>query len=127
MSCHQGSSEQNSDTLHEKKSSESHDSPSLLRHVVLFNFNDQASPEKLKEIEDAFSMLPSKIPQINDFEWGINNSPEGLNKGFTHCFVVTFKTEEDRAIYLPHPEHLKFVNLIGPYVEDVTVVDYWNK
>ena len=100
---------------------------SVLRHVVLFNFNDEADEAKVAEIENAFAELPQKISEIKDFEWGVNNSPEGLSKGLTHCFLVTFSTEEDRQVYLPHPDHQAFVKLIGPYVEDVTVVDYWTK
>lgn len=99
----------------------------LLRHVVLFNFNNEATKEITTKIEKEFSALKNKIPEIHSFEWGINNSPEGLDKGLTHCFLVTFLSEEDRAAYLPHPDHQKFVALIGPYVEDVTVVDYWAK
>lgn len=99
----------------------------LLRHVVLFNFNEKATEEITNKIEQEFASLKNKISEIHSFEWGINNSPEGLDKGMTHCFFVTFLSEEDRTAYLPHPEHKKFVELIGPYVEDVTVVDYWAK
>lgn len=98
---------------------------SLLRHVVLFKFKEGTAPEKIKEIEDAFAALPTKIPQIISFEWGLNNSPEGLNKGLTHCFFLTFKSEEDRAIYLPHPDHKAFGALLSGHLDDVTVVDYW--
>lgn len=99
----------------------------LLRHVVLFNFTDSTSQEDIQEIEQAFASLPGKIEEIHSFEWGTNNSPEGLDKGLTHCFFVTFRTEEDRDAYLPHPAHQEFVELVGPAVEDVTVVDYWTK
>lgn len=98
---------------------------SLLRHVVLFKFKAGTAPEKIKEIEDAFAALPTKIPQIISYEWGLNNSPEGLNKGLTHCFFLTFKSEEDRAIYLPHPDHKAFGALLSGHLDDVTVVDYW--
>lgn len=97
----------------------------LLRHVVLFNFNEDATPEIVQKIETEFAGLPNKISEIYSFEWGINNSPEGLDKGLTHCFLVSFLSEEGREKYLPHPDHLEFVKFIGPYVEDVTVVDYW--
>ncbi len=100
---------------------------SLLRHVVLFKFKEGTAPEKIKEIEDAFAALPSKISEIAAYEWGTNNSPEGLNKGLTHCFFVTFNSEEGRAAYLPHPDHKAFVELLSPHLEDVTVVDYWTK
>ena len=98
-----------------------------LRHVVLFKFTESSTPEDIQEIEEAFAALPSQIEEIRDFEWGINNSPEGLDKGFTHCFIVTFDSEEGRDIYLPHPAHQEFVDLVGPHVEDVLVVDYWAK
>lgn len=100
---------------------------SVLRHVVLFKFKAGTSPEKVTEIIDAFSALPSKIPEIKGYEWGLNNSPEGLNKGLTHAFLLTFKSEEDRAIYLPHPDHKAFGELLSPHLEDVTVVDYWSR
>lgn len=100
---------------------------SKLRHVVLFKFKDSATTENIKKIELAFSALESKIDEIEEFEWGINNSPENLNKGFTHSFLITFNSEEAREIYLPHPSHQEFVNLLQPYLEDVLVIDYWVK
>lgn len=100
---------------------------SVLRHVVLFKFKENTSKADITKVEKAFSALPSKIPQIAGYEWGINNSPEGLNKGLTHCFFVTFQSEEDRAIYLPHPAHKAFVEVLSPHLDDVTVVDYWTK
>lgn len=98
---------------------------SVLRHVVLFKFKENTSKEDIDKVEAAFSALPSKIPQIVGYEWGTNNSPEGLDKGFTHCFFLTFHSEEDRAIYLPHPDHKAFGAILTPHLEDVTVVDYW--
>lgn len=100
---------------------------SVLRHVVLFKFKDGTSKEDIKKVEDAFSALPSKISEIHGYEWGLNNSPEGLEKGFTHCFFLTFKSEKDRAIYLPHPDHKAFGEVLGPHLDDVLVIDYWTK
>lgn len=99
----------------------------LLRHVVLFKFKPGTSKENIAKVEAAFSALPSKIPQIVGYEWGLNNSPEGLDKGFTHCFFLTFHSEEDRAIYLPHPDHKAFGAILSPHLEDAVVVDYWTR
>jgi hypothetical protein len=99
--------------------------PGVLRHVVLFKFKADTPGGTLRKIEKAFYSLPEKIPEIADFEWGLNNSPEGINKGFTHCFVLTFSSEEDRAVYLPHPDHKRFGEILDPWLEDVLVVDYW--
>lgn len=100
---------------------------SLLRHVVLFKFKPNTSKEDIEKVEKAFSILPSKIPQIVSYEWGLNNSPENHDKGFTHCFFLTFKSEADRAIYLPHPDHKAFGAVLGPHLDDVLVVDYWTR
>ncbi|WP_409017755.1 Dabb family protein [Dyadobacter sp. CY323] len=99
----------------------------MLRHVVLFKFKDSATPAQVKEVEEAFKALPSKIKQIKSLEWGTNNSPEGLNQGFTHAFFVTFESEADRAIYLPHPDHKAFGKVLGPHLDKVLVVDYWTQ
>lgn len=96
-----------------------------LRHVVLFTFKETATQAQIKEIENAFIALPTKIKVIRDFEWGLNNSPENLNKGFTHCFLVSFDSEKDRETYLPHPDHLAFVDVLEPQLDDVLVIDYW--
>lgn len=100
---------------------------SLLRHTVFFKFKDGTTAEQIRKVEDAFSALPAKIEQIKGYEWGLNNSPEGLNKGFTHAFFLTFESEEDRAIYLPHPDHAAFGAVLTPFLDDVFVVDYWTK
>lgn len=100
---------------------------SVLRHVVSFKFKEDAPSAKIDEIVAAFEALPSKIAEIKGFEWGINNSPEGHDKGFTHVFTLTFHSEADRATYLPHPDHQAFGALLGPYLKDVMVVDYWTR
>ena len=99
----------------------------MLRHVVLFKFKETATPEQIKQVEDAFKALPSAIKEIKDFEWGTNNSPEHLNQGLTHCFFLSFESEKDRDAYLPHPAHKKFGELLKPWLDKVVVVDYWSK
>ncbi len=99
----------------------------LLQHVVLFKFKDDAPPDQVKKIEEAFKALKSQIKEIKALEWGLNNSPENLNQGFTHCFLVSFASEKDREIYLPHPKHKEFVAMLGPVLDKVLVIDYWKK
>lgn len=98
-----------------------------LRHVVMFKFKDTSTPADVKMVEDAFMALPKKIKAIKSIEWGTNNSPEGLDQGFTHVFFLSFKSEADRAIYLPHPDHKAFGKVLGPHLDKVMVLDYWAK
>lgn len=94
-----------------------------VRHVVAFKFKDSATPAQIQEVEKAFAALKTKIPQIVSFEMGTNMSPEKLNKGFTHCFILTFKNAADRDTYLVHPDHKAFGQIVGPVMSDVFVID----
>lgn len=97
----------------------------ILRHVVLFKFKDQSNEADVKKIEQAFRELPGKISLIKAFEFGVNNSPEKLNQGLTHCYLLSFHSEKDRDAYLVHPAHKAFTDIAGPHIDKVTVVDYW--
>ena len=96
-----------------------------LRHVVMFKFKDSSQPADIKKVEDAFAGLARKLPLIKDFEWGTNNSPENLNQGLTHCFILTFHSDKDRDDYLVHPDHKVFGTLVTPFIDKITVVDFW--
>lgn len=100
-------------------------SPKPLRHVVLFKFKEGSSKEQIEKLVAEFRALPKKIPAIAEFEYGVNNSPEGLNEGLTHCFLVTFKSEKDRDAYLPHAAHKAFVDQLLPHLDKAVVVDYF--
>lgn len=89
------------------------ESEKVLRHVVMFGFKPDVPAEQVKEVEDAFCQLPSKIEQIKGYEWGTDCSPEGLQQGLTHCFFLTFHSEADRDAYLVHPAHKAFGKVLG--------------
>ena len=98
-----------------------------LQHVVSFKFKSSASSEDIKKVEDAFRALKEKIPQMVKLEWGTNVSKEKRDKGFTHCFIVTFKSENDRDTYIAHPDHKAFGKTLGPVLEVVFVIDFLAK
>lgn len=97
----------------------------MLRHIVMFKFKENSSKDDIQKVVNGFRSLKVSIPQVAAFEYGTNNSPEGLADGFTHCFLVTFKSETDRESYLPHPKHKEFVEILKPHLDKVQVVDYW--
>jgi len=96
-----------------------------LLHVVSFKFKPDAKKEQIDEVVAGFRDLKKKIPFIQEFSWGTNMSPEKLDKGFTHGFLLSFKTEKDRDAYLVHPAHKAFANSLGPVLADAFVIDYW--
>jgi hypothetical protein len=96
----------------------------MIRHVVLIRFKDDTTAAQRAEFVRAFNALSGQIAQVRRLESGVNASPEGLDKGFTHCFLVSFDSVADRDAYLPHPAHQAFVQATSAWVADVLVVDY---
>ena len=97
----------------------------MLRHVVLFAYHNSTTPDEIAALCAAFTELPQAIPGIAGFEWGADVSPEGLQRGFTHCFLLTFASSAERDAYLVHPAHLAFVETARPHLAQSLVVDYW--
>jgi hypothetical protein len=95
-----------------------------VRHVVHFKFKKDATPEQIKQVTDEFAKLPEKIRVIDTFEWGTNVSPEGLDQGYTHCWLLSFRSEKDRDFYLHHSDHVAFGAMVKPLLEGVHVVDF---
>lgn len=93
-------------------------------HVVHFKFKAASKKEDIEKVVTAFAGLKTKIPTIQDFKHGTNSSPEGLSKGFTHCWIVTFKNNADRDAYLIDPAHKAFVEVLKPHLEEPMVVDF---
>jgi Stress responsive A/B Barrel Domain len=98
----------------------------LVKHIVVFKYKATATSGQIAEVTKAFKALKDKIPGIVEFEYGVNSSPENLNKGFSHVYLVTFENASARDAYLPHPEHKKFGELLGKLdvLEEAFVVDF---
>jgi Stress responsive A/B Barrel Domain len=98
----------------------------LVKHIVVFKYKSSVTDSQIEEVTRAFKALKGKIPGILSFEYGVNDSPENLNKGFTHVHLITFENAEARDAYLPHPEHKKFGELIRKLhvLEEALVLDF---
>ncbi len=105
-------------------STDAQSKPNPVRHVVCLKFKQGTRSSAVKSVEREFAALRDKIPGILSIEWGTNDSPEGLNKEFTHCFIVSFENDAARRTYLPHPQHQAFVSILRPILEDVFVIDF---
>lgn len=106
-------------------SNEMADNTQVLRHVVALKFKEELSEERKAQAVQDFLALKDEIPGILTFEGGEDISVEGLTKGFTHCFILTFKDEAARDAYLPHPAHNRLVAKNKPLLADLLVLDFW--
>ena len=91
-----------------------------LRHFVSFRFTEEAHTD---ELVAAFAALEA-LPSVAAIELGLNCSPEGLAKGHTHAFLVTFAGVPERDAYLSHLERRRFWDHAAPFVADVFVLDF---
>lgn len=99
-----------------------------VKHVVLMRFKPDTPPSTVADLLAALHDLRHKVPGLLDVSSGPNSSPEGLAKGFTHGFVMTFADEASRDGYLPHPDHEAVKARVLPWldggVDGVIVVDW---
>lgn len=97
----------------------------MINHIVLFKFKYDTAEEQIERVNEGLLGLKYKIYGIESITIGKNNSTENKNHGFSYGFVMRFKDESCRDIYLWHPEHRWIVeNDINPIKEDVLVLDY---
>ena len=96
----------------------------MIRHILLITFTANASAEAIDQVREAFLLIPEYIEGVQSVEWGVNNSPEGKNAGYTHCVLMTFQDEQARQRYLPHPRHEALKVIFRPVLSDIIVFDY---
>ncbi|WP_295891771.1 Dabb family protein [uncultured Vibrio sp.] len=96
----------------------------MIRHILLIKFKETASPADIDNLKGLFESMPKKVEGVHSVEWGINDSPEGKNQGYTHSVLMTFSDEAGRQNYLPHAEHETLKQAFRPLLEDVIVFDY---
>ena len=95
-----------------------------VQHMVVVKFKTPEGASKIKPLFAALADLPRRIPGILYYSAGPYASPEGLNQGFTHGFLMTFKDAQARDTYLTHPEHQKVVGEYLPFIESVLAFDF---
>jgi hypothetical protein len=96
----------------------------MVRHFGVFQFKETVSEEQIVHCFKTMKEMVGQIPGLLDMEHGPYNSPEGLNSGFTHGFVMTFDTLASRDAYLPHPVHEHAKDVVVPKLERVVVFDF---
>ncbi|OPZ11623.1 MAG: Stress responsive A/B Barrel Domain protein [candidate division BRC1 bacterium ADurb.BinA364] len=96
----------------------------MVKHVVLMQKKSETSEAQMDELMSQLAALKKAIPDIRDFQGGKNVSIEGMARGYTHGFVMTFDSTEKIAAYLPHPEHKKAGARVKELCDSVLVMDF---
>ncbi|MCG6201205.1 Dabb family protein [Psychromonas antarctica] len=96
----------------------------MIRHILLLRFKTDTTAYALAELQAAFAAMTTKVDGLSAVEWGENNSPEGKNKGYTHCIMMAFRDQLSRDEYIPHRAHDALKLILRPLVDDIIVLDY---
>ena len=89
----------------------------MIHHLVLLKIRKNVQKPQVERVLAAIGELKKRIPGILSYAAGPYSSPEGLNRGFTHGFAMTFTDAKARDAYLPHPEHEQVKELVLAILE----------
>ncbi|KAE8154547.1 hypothetical protein BDV25DRAFT_147472 [Aspergillus avenaceus] len=103
-----------------------------ITHLVLFKFKPGLDPEVVNDtcqrmlgLKDNCLHPTSQKPYIKTSSGGKDNSPEGIQNGITHAFVVEFANASDRDYYVNEdPAHLAFVKSLDGIIDKAQAVDF---
>ena len=95
-----------------------------IHHVVLLKFKGGTGEATIAALFAALAGLQHTLPGIQHFCGGPYASPEGMNQGFSHAFIMTFRDAEARNLYLDHPAHEKIKAEFLPSIESVVAFDF---
>ena len=91
----------------------------VLRHVVLFRWNGETSPDDIDAFHDALMTLPSTIPEIVAYRGGSDLS---LADGtWDYALVADFTSAADYRTYAAHAEHRAVIDRYVSQMADQVV------
>ncbi len=101
----------------------------MLRHVVLMQFAAATTQAHIDEVGTGLESLVLRLPGAISVSAGANVSPEGLDRGFKHGFVMDFDSAGARDTYLEHPDHVSFaeemvIPALAEGYDSIVVFDY---
>ncbi|XP_047323848.1 stress-response A/B barrel domain-containing protein At5g22580-like [Impatiens glandulifera] len=92
------------------------------KHLVVAKFKEGVV---LDEILSGMEKLVSDIESVISFQWGEDiESLDMLRQGYTHAFMMTFKSKDEFNAFLGHPKHLEFSETFSQVIEKIVVLDF---
>lgn len=99
----------------------------MIRHIVLTKFKPETTESDIAQIYAGLSALVAKMPGAQNFTGGRSESPEQIERGYMHGFVVDFDSWEALQAYADNAEHKAFggqlvANAVGG-IDGILVLD----
>jgi len=77
----------------------------MIRHIVLIRFLPSVSEAQIADLFRELHQIRGKVPGLLDITAGKSESPEEMERGYMHGFVVDFSDWTALQAYQDHPEH----------------------
>ena len=77
----------------------------MIRHIVLVRFNPETPGSEIAVIFANLHAIKAKSPGILSITSGRSESPEKIERGYQHGFVVDFADWTALDAYQKHPDH----------------------
>ena len=77
----------------------------MIRHIVLIKFQPEVSEETITAFFQELREIEVQVAGILDIKSGRSESPEKIERGYMHGFVVDFQDWDALQSYQDHPDH----------------------
>jgi hypothetical protein len=77
----------------------------MIRHIVLIRFQPTVSENQIAALFAELHQLKGKIAGVLSITSGKSESPEQIERGYIHGFVVDFADWGALQAYQDHPDH----------------------
>ena len=77
----------------------------MIRHIVLTRFKPDVSEETIKSIYDGLADVIETLEGAANFTGGRSQSPEQIERGYMHGFVIDFDSWDALQTYTDNEDH----------------------
>lgn len=77
----------------------------MIRHIVLTKFKPDVSEETIKGIYNGLAAVTETLEGAANFTGGRSQSPEQIERGYMHGFVIDFDSWEALQSYTDNENH----------------------
>lgn len=99
----------------------------MIRHIVLTRFAPETTEETISAIYDGLRSVSERLPGAGGFTGGRSQSPEQIERGYMHGFVIDFDSWDALQTYAEDEEHKGYgsqlvANAVGG-IDGILVLD----
>jgi hypothetical protein len=77
----------------------------MIRHIVLIKFQPDVRDETITDLFEELRAIQQVVPGVLEITSGRSESPEKIERGYMHGFVVDFQDWVALEAYQSHPAH----------------------